>query len=246
MSVVVIIPARYDSTRLPGKPLALIDGRPMIRHVYDRAAEAPDVAEVVVATDDDRVASAVTGFGGRAVMTRRGCASGTDRVAEAARILAAEGVALETVVNVQGDEPFLDPGAVAACAARLAPEAGGGRAPMATLSRPLEAGELDDPSVVKVVCRLDGTALAFSRAPIGRDRDAPETVAAKAHVGIYGYTAAFLEVFAALSPTPLERAERLEQLRALEHGHPIAVAHTRYRARGIDTEADLERARART
>ncbi len=245
MSVVVIIPARYDSTRLPGKPLALIDGRPMIRHVYDRAAQAPDVAEVVVATDDERIAASVRGFGGRAVMTSPAHASGTDRVAEAARQLAFEGLAFDRVVNVQGDEPFLDPGAVAECAARLAPSAGGGLAPMSTLARPLEPGELEDPAVVKVVCRLDGTALLFSRAPVGRQRDAGGA-AARAHVGIYGYTAGFLQAFAKLSPTPLEQAERLEQLRALEHGHPIAVADTRYRARGIDTPEDLARANART
>ena len=246
MSVVVIIPARFDSTRLPGKPLALIDGRPMIRHVYDRAAQAPDVAEVVVATDDERIAASVRGFGGRAVMTSPAHASGTDRVAEAARQLAFEGLAFDRVVNVQGDEPFLDPGAVAECAARLAPSAGGGLAPMSTLARPLAEGELEDPAVVKVVCRLDGTALLFSRAPRRPPARRPGESAARAHVGIYGYTAAFLQAFAKLSPNAAGAAERLEQLRALEHGHPIAVADTRYRARGIDTPEDLARANART
>lgn len=242
MRVVVIIPARYGSTRLPGKPLADLNGRPMIRHVVERASEAPGIAEVVVATDDVRVVQAVEAFGGRALMTSERCRSGTDRVAEAARALAEAGLGFDAVVNVQGDEPFLEPSAVAEAAALLAPRRGGGKAPMATLARPLEDGELDAPSVVKVVCDRDGYALYFSRAPLGRDREAPDRSGALAHVGLYAYTAECLQRVAALPQTPLEALERLEQLRVLEHGLPIAVGRTTWRSRGIDTPEDLLRA----
>lgn len=237
MRVVVIIPARFASTRLPGKPLALIHGRPMIRHVYERAAEAKGVLEVVVATDDARIAEVVGAFGGRALLTSPACPSGTDRVAEAARSLAAEGLDFEAVVNVQGDEPFLDPGAIGEVAGLLAATKTDGRAPMATLARALEAGEAERPSVVKVACDLEGYALFFSRAPIGQNL---------AHVGLYAYTRERLEQIAALPVTPLEAAERLEQLRVLEHGLPIAVGRTGWRSAGIDTPEDLLRANDRT
>lgn len=216
----------------------------MIRHVYDRATEADGVAEVVVATDDARIVEAVEGFGGRAILTDPDHASGTDRVAEALRALETGGARYDCVVNLQGDEPFLDPGAITEVAARVAELATGGRAPMATLARALEDGEMDDPSVVKVVTDVDGYALVFTRAAVGRAREAGAESPARAHLGIYAYTPSFLARFAALSPTPLERAERLEQLRALEHGHKIAVGHTDARSRGIDTAEDLARANA--
>jgi 3-deoxy-manno-octulosonate cytidylyltransferase (CMP-KDO synthetase) len=242
----VIIPARYAASRLPGKPLVEIDGKPMIRHVYERACEALPEDRVVVATDDARIVATVEAFGGRAVMTSEGCESGTDRVAEATWRLVEAGVEIDAVVNVQGDEPFLAPEAIGELLDHLAHDTGRGRAPMATLARDLEPGESDDPSVVKVVCDREGYALYFSRAPLGRDRDDPTASAARAHVGLYAYTRPFLKRLAALPRTPLERTERLEQLRALEHRLPIAVGHTRWRALGVDTPEDLERARAMT
>lgn len=211
----------------------------MVQHVFERAVQATDVAEVVVATDDARIVAAVEGFGGRALLTSPACASGTDRVAEAARTLLADGARFDVVVNLQGDEPFVEPGAIAQVARLVSEDPTGGRAPMATLARSLEPDELDDPSVVKVVRGADGYALYFSRAPIGRHRDDAARTEAQAHLGLYAFSRTFLQTFAALPQTPLERSEHLEQLRALEHGHPIAVGLTRSGARGIDTPEDL-------
>ena len=194
---------------------------------------------MVVATDHEEIADAAKRAGVRALMTSESHRCGTDRVAEAAARLQGEGAAIDVVVNLQGDEPFAPPRAIEQVAALV-----GADAPMATLARPLEAGELEDPSVVKVAVDRAGRALYFSRAPIGARREG-RGAAALAHVGLYAYTPEFLARFAALEPTPLEQAERLEQLRALEHGHPIAVGVTRWRAEGIDTPEDLERARAR-
>jgi len=213
----------------------------MIVRVWERAREARGLCAVAVATDDARVAEAVTQAGGRALLTDPELPSGTDRVAAAARALADEGLRFDAVVNVQGDEPLLDPGAIEACLEALR-ESG---APMATLARPLEAGEQDRPEVVKVVRDLRGQALYFSRAPLGRDRDAPAHSLALAHLGLYAYQADFLQTFTRLSPTPLEGSERLEQLRALEHGYPIAVRETHWAGLGVDTPEDLARARAR-
>lgn len=250
-NAVVIIPARYASSRLPGKPLLEIGGKPMVQWVYERAAQAR-VERVVVATDDQRIAEVVRGFGGEALMTAANHPSGTDRVAEAARLLGATG----WVVNVQGDEPLLEPAMIDQA---LEPLRGDPAIPMGTLAHPLlEAAEYLSPDVVKVALDRQGFALYFSRSPIPYHRDrfgsrppiAEEALAAGGvppgllrHVGLYVYRADFLATFAALPPTPLEQTERLEQLRALEHGYRIRVALTGSRVIGVDTPADLERVR---
>jgi 3-deoxy-manno-octulosonate cytidylyltransferase (CMP-KDO synthetase) len=233
--IAVIIPARWGSQRFPGKPLADLAGRPVVAHVVERAREARGVSVVAVATDDERIARAAAAAGAEAFLT--GAAStGTDRVAEAARRLTP---AADVVVNLQGDEPLIEPGAVETLIAVMA-----GGAEMGTLARPLEAGEMERPQVVKVVTDLAGNALYFSRAPIPHRRAGGASPLARAHVGIYAFSAAFLQEFAALPPGRLEAEESLEQLRALEHGHRIRVADSAYRGFGIDTPEDLERARA--
>jgi 3-deoxy-manno-octulosonate cytidylyltransferase (CMP-KDO synthetase) len=233
--VAVIIPARYGASRFPGKPLADLAGRPVIAHVVDRARRARGVDVVAVATDDPRIASAAGAAGATAVLTGP-AATGTDRVAEAARRLTP---APQLVVNLQGDEPLIEPEAIEALL--LAMDESG--AEMATLARPLEPGEAERPQVVKVVTDLTGHALYFSRALIPYRREGGVSSLARAHVGIYAFTAAFLERFARLAPGRLEGEEALEQLRALENGVRIRVADTAYRGFGIDTPEDLERAR---
>lgn len=234
MKTAVIIPARFASERFPGKPLALIGGVPMIVRVLQRAQAAQGVDQVVVATDDDAIAAAVRSAGGEVALTPAGCPSGSDRCAHAARTLGEPDV----VINVQGDEPLLDPRAIEQLLeAFLDP-----KVQVATLARPLEPGERDNPNVVKVVRDLRGDALYFSRAPIpswGGQGDDP----ARAHVGIYGFRGEALQAFTKLPPTPLEQAERLEQLRLLEHGTAIRVLGTSYRSIGVDTPEDLERVR---
>jgi 3-deoxy-manno-octulosonate cytidylyltransferase (CMP-KDO synthetase) len=237
-SVVVVIPARYESTRLPGKPLADLNGQPMIRRVYERAASAPGVDRVLVATDDDRVRDAVRAFGGEALMTSRGHTTGTDRIAEVAASLDA-GV----IVNVQGDLPLLDPHMVTAAIAPLRTDAA---LPMSTIKTPIRSRqELTNPNVVKVVTDRDDFALYFSRSPLPFWRDgAPAGVLAHKHIGLYAYRRDFLLSFARLTPTPLEQAEKLEQLRALEWGFRIKVAEIAASSIEVDTVQDLERARA--
>lgn len=241
---IVAIPARYASTRLPGKPLRPIAGEPMILRVARRALAA-GAAEVVVATDDARIADALRAAPVRVVMTRADHASGSDRLAECAQ---QSGWADDlVVVNLQGDEPLAPTSGIRAVAECLA----SGNAPMATLATPIEsARELFDPNCVKVVVGIDGHALYFSRAPLPWARDAfartrdvlPVEPAFLRHIGIYAYRAGFLRAFAGLAPTPAERAEALEQLRALEHGHRIAVrlAPEPFPA-GVDTAEDLAR-----
>jgi len=190
---------------------------------------------VAVATDDERIAAAARACGAEAVMTGP-AATGTDRVAEAARALPPA----EVVVNLQGDEPLIEPGAVEALVAAM----GDGSVEMATLSRPLEAGEWERPQVVKVVTDARGDALYFSRASIPHRREGGVSPLARAHVGMYAFRAGFLQAFTRLPPGRLEREESLEQLRALEHGHRIRVVETSYRGFGVDTPEDLERARA--
>jgi 3-deoxy-manno-octulosonate cytidylyltransferase (CMP-KDO synthetase) len=244
LKFIVAIPARYASTRLPGKPLRPIAGEPMILRVAQRALDA-GAAEVVVATDDARIVDALRAAPVRVAMTRADHASGSDRLAECAQTLGWADDAI--VVNLQGDEPLAPPSGIRAVAECLAC----GNAPMATLATPIEtAQELFDPNCVKVVAGLDGHALYFSRAPIPWARDAlartrdvlPTGPAFLRHIGIYAYRAGFLRAFARLAPTPAERAETLEQLRALEHGHRIAVhlAPEPFPA-GVDTPADLAR-----
>jgi 3-deoxy-manno-octulosonate cytidylyltransferase (CMP-KDO synthetase) len=236
LTSIVVIPARYESTRFPGKALALIAGRPMIEHVYERASRARGITRVLVATDDDRIASAVERFGGRALMTSAAHATGTDRLAEVAAR-----VECDVIVNVQGDEPLIDPAMIEQAIAPFHTDPG---LQMTSLrARIVDAAELHDPNVVKVVVDRDEFALYFSRAAIPFARDAagphPGTAGSWRHVGLYGYRRSFLPKFAALTPSPLEQTERLEQLRALEHGVRIKVLETSHFSIGVDTPADL-------
>jgi 3-deoxy-manno-octulosonate cytidylyltransferase (CMP-KDO synthetase) len=231
---VAVIPSRYASTRFPGKPLALLEGRPMVAHVVARAREAGCFAEVVVATDDRRIADAASAAGAAPVMT--GAArTGTDRVAEAAR-----GVAAEVVVNVQGDEPAVPPASLRTLATFLLehPEV-----PMATLALPAANTDLLDPNVVKVVCGVSGDALYFSRSPIPYPRS-PETGVARRHVGLYGFQREALLVFASWPEAVLERVEALEQLRALANGMAIRVLDAAGDSVAVDVPDDVPRAEA--
>ena len=234
--VAVIIPARFGASRLPGKPLADIHGKPLLAHVVERAREANGVDVLVVATDDERVAAAARAAGAEVILTGP-AETGTDRVAMAARVMLPRPT---MVVNLQGDEPLIEPAAIEALVHAM--DEGGPE--MATMARPLVEGEWERPEVVKVVTDRSGYALYFSRAPIPARREPGPSPLARAHVGMYAYTPAFLERFAALEPGRLEREERLEQLRALEHGFRIRVVDTSYSGFGVDTQQDLERARA--
>lgn len=229
------IPARYGSTRLPGKPLLPIAGRPMIEHVYTRVAGARGLDRVVVLTDDERIAEAVQRFGGEWEMTPEDCASGTDRIAWAARSWNAS-----AVINIQGDEPLIDPEGISRIAGHLAANPGD---PVVTLATPAEPEEMDNPNAVKVVLARDGSALYFSRSPIPYPRQPPQSSGAAPlkHLGIYGYQRDALLRLAGLPPTPLERSESLEQLRALENGIPIRVLVVDRGSFGVDTAEDLER-----
>jgi 3-deoxy-manno-octulosonate cytidylyltransferase (CMP-KDO synthetase) len=233
--IAVIIPARWGAQRFPGKALADLAGAPLVARVVQRARIARGVDLVAVATDDERIARAARDAGAIAILTGP-AATGTDRVAEAARKLSPSP---DVVVNLQGDEPLIEPEAVETLVAAMADGA-----EMGTLARPLDPGEEERTQVVKVVTDLAGNALYFSRAPIPHRRAGGTSPLARAHVGIYAFTAAFLQRFAALAPGRLEQEESLEQLRALEHGHRIRVADTTYRGFGIDTPEDLERARS--
>jgi 3-deoxy-manno-octulosonate cytidylyltransferase (CMP-KDO synthetase) len=235
-SVLAIIPARYQSTRLPGKALLDINGRPMIEHVYRRALEARSIDGVIVATDDLRIMAAVEGFGGAALMTSPSHPSATDRLAELAVT-----TTCRLVVNVQGDEPLLDAAVIDATVAAMLQDPS---IEMATAARPLRADELANPHVVKVVTDRNGFALYFSRAPIPFGGDGSTVDLGRAHIGLYVYRRDVLLRLAHLAPAPLERAEGLEQLRALEHGIRIKVVETNYESVGVDTAEDLERVRS--
>ncbi|MBF0439293.1 MAG: 3-deoxy-manno-octulosonate cytidylyltransferase [Magnetococcales bacterium] len=235
----VVIPARFASTRLPGKPLLDLAGKPMIQWVYEAALRSA-AASVVVATDDERIREAVQGFGGGVVMTSPDHHSGTDRVAQAAL-----GLQEAVIVNVQGDEPFLDPALIDQVAAPLLEDSS---ILMSTLAHPLlDSADVFNANVVKVVCNRAGFALYFSRAPIPFDREAVlggVPVGLLRHVGLYAFRTDFLQTFAGLEPTPLERLERLEQLRVLEHGYGIRVVVTSVSVKGgVDVLEDLVRAR---
>ena len=246
--VVVVIPARYASARLPGKPLVDVAGKPMIVRVHERAV-ASGVGPVIVASDDERVVAAARAHGADAVLTSGAHASGTDRIAE---VVAARGFDPATVVvNVQGDEPLLPPGLIGQVAANLSCREDFA---IATLCEAIEhEADVFDPAVVKVVFDEAGRAAYFSRAPIpycrGHFDACPKSLPAHArhyrHIGLYAYRAEFLGRFASLAPSPAERLESLEQLRALHHGYAIHVAAAREPAGpGVDTPADLERVRA--
>ena len=257
MSVVGIIPARYGSTRFPGKALAQLNGTSLIQHVYERAKQARHLDQVIIATDDERIAQAVTRFGGRAMMTSAEHRSGTERVAEVARALDAQ-----TIINIQGDEPLIRPDQIDQLAAFLAAHQA---VPMATLMTKLvREDDLTSPHVVKVVVDQDGYALYFSRSAIpnvrtsegsrvkgqgSRDEQTPSPFTLHPspyfkHIGLYGYQRHFLLQLPHLAPTPLEQCEQLEQLRVLEHGHKIKVLETSYDTIGVDTPDDVARVEA--
>lgn len=234
---VAVIPARYASTRLPAKPLALLGGKPMVQHVHDRCRSSGAFSRVLVATDDERIASAVRGFGGEAVMTSTHCKSGTDRVAEVARQLPDAG----RFVNVQGDEPLIHLDALRSIASAFDDPS----VQMATLVRPLDPEERANPAVVKVVLARSMDALYFSRADIPFERDPGQGYPPRwAHLGLYAYARQTLLQLSRLPPSPLEESEKLEQLRALECGIRIRCAVTLHRSFGIDTPEDLRRAEA--
>ncbi|HZM93769.1 MAG TPA: 3-deoxy-manno-octulosonate cytidylyltransferase [Vicinamibacterales bacterium] len=249
LRAVAVIPARFASTRLPGKPLADIAGRPMIEHVYRRAADTRGIDAVVVATDDERIAAAVQKFGGIARLTQATHRTGTDRIAEVARDLSCD-----ILVNVQGDLPLIEPGMISEVLEPLISDA---TVTMSTLRQATsDPSEISSPHVVKVVVDHRNDALYFSRSPIPFRRD--EGLADRLrqssggqgaeqqvykHIGLYGFRRDFLLAFTALPQTPLEQAESLEQLRALEHGFRIRAVATKYESIEVDTPEDLERVR---
>ncbi|WP_137175805.1 3-deoxy-manno-octulosonate cytidylyltransferase [Massilia sp. HP4] len=245
MGFTVIIPARLASTRLPNKPLADLGGKPMVVRVAERA-RASGAARVIVATDHEDIATACAAHGVSAVLTRADHPSGTDRIAEVAQVLGLDED--EVVVNLQGDEPLIDPSLLAACAARIDADT-----PMATCAHPiLDAAEVFNPNIVKVVLDKTGRALYFSRATIPWHRDAfaatqdslPLGYAPLRHIGLYAYSNAFLQAYPKLDVSPLEGIEALEQLRVLWHGYPIAVHVTQDAPPGgVDTPEDLARVR---
>ena len=231
MKVLCIIPARYASTRLPGKPLRDIAGKPMIVRVYERAAAARLVQDVIVATDDERIRAAVVAHGGRAVMTRADHATGTDRLAEVAEKM----TEYDLIINVQGDEPLIDPAVIDALVEPFLSDAA---LSMATVKTALAAEEdITNPNNVKVITDCAGNALYFSRARIPYARNPGAKV--YKHIGIYAYRRDFLLAYARMEQTPLELSESLEQLRALENGHRIRVVETDAVFIGVDTEEDL-------
>lgn len=231
----LIIPARWGSTRFPGKPLHLIAGKPLIQHVWERCTAVQGVDRIIVATDDTRILEAAFGFGAEVALTSPKHPSGTDRLAEVAKNLPTGGI----ILNVQGDEPFLDPRLAAHVIKALHADP---LAKMSTAACPLAPEELDNPNAVKVVVDRAGHALYFSRCPIPCDRDGDARPSRLRHIGIYAYRRNFLLELVKLRQTPLEKSEKLEQLRALEHGAKIRVVLTKSSSPGIDTPADAEAA----
>lgn len=233
MKVLCVIPARYASTRLPGKPLKDIAGKPMVVRVYERASQAEKVDETLVATDDERIKAAVEAAGGRAMLTRAEHPTGTDRLAEVAEAYPE----VDLIINVQGDEPLIEPALIDKLAKQFEGDAA---LQMATVKTPMaDEEEQQNPNNVKVVCDREGYAMYFSRSllPYPRRGGCP----VYKHIGIYAYRRNFLLAYAQMEPTPLERAESLEQLRALENGFRIKVVETQASFVGVDTEEDLQR-----
>ncbi len=237
MNVLVVIPARYASTRFPGKPLVPLGGKSMIQRVWERVRRAKSISDVIVATDDERIQSAVRGFGGDVAMTRSDHRSGTERVAEAAL---ARGDA-EIIVNVQGDEPLIEPAAIDSLVDALREDL---EVSVATLAVPIvKPADIMDPNIVKAVLDFDGNALYFSRAPIPwvRDRGGPVHAKHLKHLGLYVYRRAALLEFPTFPQGDLERIEQLEQLRWLENGYRIRVAETEYDSVSVDVPEDVPR-----
>jgi 3-deoxy-manno-octulosonate cytidylyltransferase (CMP-KDO synthetase) len=238
MRITAFIPARYESTRFPGKPLAPIAGKPMIQHVYERACSCEEIGEVFVATDDERILREVNRFGGKAVMTALRHHSGSDRIAEAARARGLEDDDL--IVNIQGDQPLFEPSSVVDLILPFKTE--GSEIPMSTLKyRIRDQAEIEDPNIVKVVSDRNGWALFFSRCPIPFYRDPGSEPIFFKHLGFYAHRLRFLKEFASLPPGRLESAEKLEQLRALENGYRIKVVETSHDSIEIDTPKDIEK-----
>ncbi len=237
MKIVAIVPSRFGSKRFQGKPLALIADKPMIQHVYEAAARSAIVDRVVVATDDARISESVEEFGGRAVMTAADLRSGTDRVAQAAEKL---GLAMEDIViNVQGDQPLFNPKCLDALVKPLVDDR---RLAMTTLAYCIIDGqEYRNPKDVKVVMDYQSNALYFSRSPLPFDRDGDPSFRSYKHLGFYAYTRRFLEIFRELPTGYLENLEKLEQLRALEHGHSIRVVITPHDSPEVDLPSDIAR-----
>jgi 3-deoxy-manno-octulosonate cytidylyltransferase (CMP-KDO synthetase) len=231
-----VIPARYASSRFPGKALEKIGSKTMLEHVYERVSMARYLSSVVIATDDDRIYAEARRFRAQVMMTRSDHLSGTDRVAE----VASAHPQAELIVNVQGDEPLIDPSAIDAA---ILPMVDDSDTPMGTLAKRIEdPHEITDPNVVKVVTDLEGLALYFSRSPIPHVRaDARGVGIFLKHIGLYVYNRDFLLGYSALPVGPLEKTERLEQMRALENGYRIRVVETEYESLGVDTPADLAR-----
>jgi 3-deoxy-manno-octulosonate cytidylyltransferase (CMP-KDO synthetase) len=236
---IAVIPARYASTRLPGKPLVALAGKPMIERVWERVRRAQKISRVIVATDDERIVRAVAAFGGEAVMTRAEHRSGTERVAEVAATAVRGGD--EIFVNVQGDEPLIEPAAIDAVVEAVESD---GEVAIATLAVPItRPTDIMDPNVVKVVLDFDGNALYFSRAPIPwvRDRDSPVRVRHLKHLGLYSFRRDALLDFPTLPLGDLERIEQLEQLRWMENGYKIRVAETEHDSVSVDVPEDVTR-----
>ena len=235
MNIFAFIPARYQSSRFPGKPLAMIAGKPMIQHTYERALACPDLSAVYVATDDDRILECVKGFGGKALMTRGDHVSGTDRIAEAAQKIGVEDQDL--VVNIQGDQPAFQPEVVSAM---IAPLVADETIPMSTLKcRIRDENDVTNPNHVKVVTDNRGFALYFSRCPIPFCRDANPGRVHYKHLGFYCFRMDFLLKFTALPEGKLESLEKLEQLRALENGYRISVPESMYDSIEVDVPDDV-------
>ena len=230
--IIAVIPARYQSSRFPGKPLAMIAGKPMVQHVYERVKQVGDIGKVFVATDDERIYNCVRSFGGETVLTGE-CSCGTERVYQAA-----EKENYDIVINVQGDEPLIHPRMIQELIDTMLDR----KAMMATKCKELKTmEEVMNPNIVKVVKDLQGDAVYFSRNPIPYNRDNIEDIRYFKHIGIYSYSREFLEQYVNLPRSPLERAENLEQLRALENGYKIAVAETQYDSVGVDLPEHIQR-----
>ncbi len=237
MKKVAFIPSRYQSTRFPGKPLAGISGKPMIQRVYERAVECPQLTDVYVATDDERIFSLVEGFGGKAIMTAESHCSGTDRIAEAAQILSLQNE--DIIINIQGDQPVFDPAVVSQL---IDPLENDRDISMSTLKhRIIDHDSTNNPNHVKVVTDSQGFALYFSRYPIPCYRDSESSAVHYKHLGFYGFRMDFLLQFTRLSEGVLESAEKLEQLRALEHGYRIMVVETSADSVEVDVPEDVKK-----